>query len=240
VSLKKRKINDFSFFFKSLIQLKKRKKKEMKPVCTNMHFALCGIPAAGKTTFCSSAMEWSGKGMVQEDPNDPMLVNFYRDMKTYGASLQFHLLQKRKEHHDQARSMRLWQDRSHFEDLAFLRLLIKAGIVAQDVESRYLSEAQRTFEESMPEGIIYLNVSPETAYERCRQRNREMESRLELSYFQSIKEEYDRLLPSILETGMLVIELNWNHFQDITFMLKKIDWAIQNYKETSKNHQVVI
>jgi len=64
-----------------------------------------------------------------------------------------------------------------------------------------------------PDVIIYLDVEPEVALERIKQRGRECEAGITLEYLIKLKNGYEEWLRDI-EGRIPVLKLDWNTYQD--------------------------
>tara|TARA_R110002074_G_scaffold339933_1_gene510449 strand:- start:306 stop:626 length:321 start_codon:yes stop_codon:yes gene_type:complete len=72
-----------------------------------------------------------------------------------------------------------------------------------------------------PDIIIYLDVEPEVAIERIKQRGRECESGITLEYLIKLKAGYEDWLSDI-EGRIPVLKLDWNTYQDTDKVYKMI------------------
>lgn len=203
------------------------------------HVCVIGLIGVGKTTFADSAMSILGKDAVKEDVSDPMLEAFYQDPKTFAGPLQMHLAMRRRESHGAAKLQRRWEDSSIYQDRAFIRLLIKCGMIGPDFWPRYNAEVTKLFEGEKPEFIVYLKASPQTCHRNISVRSRGMESGVTLEYLQGLQEEYDALIPEIAEEGVPVIEVDWSEFKDTIETLKKIAAAYERITAQGLLHATV-
>jgi deoxyguanosine kinase len=205
------------------------------------HVDVIGLIGVGKTTFSDAAMSLVGKEAVKEDVNDPMLEAFYQDPKTYAGPLQIHLAECRRERHEIAKRQRRWEDSCVYQDRAFIRLLIKCGMIGPDFELRYNAELDRLFSNGAekPDFIIYLKASPQTCFRNIVARSRGIESGVTLEYLQGLQEEYDALIPEIAQKGVPVIEVDWSEFKDTAETLKKIAAAYERVVAQNLLHATV-
>lgn len=182
-----------------------------------MFLALSGLIGAGKTTLATKIAEKLGL-LVYYEPveENEYITKFYDNMKEYGLILQFELLYRRFTQQQQI----IWsgkgavQDRSIYEDIVFVKMLTKAGLLNPDGAAVY----QKIFDclskmMTHPTCIIHLDVSPEKALERIRKRGRGMESKITLEYMKDLHQAYQEFLQEISRT-VPVIRINWNEFRD--------------------------
>lgn len=170
------------------------------------------IIGAGKTTFCREVGTRLNLRVIEEPVKDnPYLEDFYRDEKRWAFSMQIFLLERRKLMQQlaaiEATGIGGYQgailDRSISGDRVFAKLHMKKGnIHARD---------WMTYEESYdgacrtllpPTKLIFLDVQPETAHERMKQRDRKAEAAVPLSYLKELRDGYQELLEEA-ETGLL-------------------------------------
>lgn len=205
------------------------------------HVCVIGLIGAGKTTFADSAMSFVGKEAVKEDTADPMLEAFYKYPKTFAAPLQMHLATCRRDSHEIAKTKRRWEDSCVYQDRAFIRLLIKCGMIGPDFVHRYDAELDRLYAHGTerPDFIIYLKTSPQSCLRNISVRSRGMESGVTLEYLQGLQEEYDALIPEIAEKRVPVIEVDWSEFRDTTETLKKIAAAYERITSLGLLHATV-
>jgi len=113
------------------------------------------------------------------------------------------------------RESALWagviQDRTIYADSIFVRMLVKQGDMGEDEANEYfnLFALMRHFLD-VPDGVIYLDVKPEVAHQRIMERDRSMESKMELGYLVDLHEEYERLMGELEDLGVSVLRVQWN------------------------------
>lgn len=182
------------------------------------------IIGAGKTTFCREIGQRLGLRVVEEPADDnPYLKKFYDDPKKYAFPMQMHLLNKRKLMQQLAAieatgiggNRGAILDRSISGDRVFAKLHMKVGNIDPDFwqiyEDSYLDACTSLMP---PTKLIFLDVQPETAYERMKARNREAEVKVPLSYLRDLRTGYQELLHEA-ETGLLP----WAHAVKVTRLI---------------------
>ena len=95
-------------------------------------------------------------------------------------------------------------DRTIWGDLNFENLLFKSGHISKEQHMCYrfcfdvMSSSLR-----FPTHVIYLYTSPETAYRRMKDRNRDVEVGVEMSYLKALHDEYEKMYNDML-TGRII------------------------------------
>ena len=80
-----------------------------------------------------------------------------------------------------------------------------------------------------PDIIVYLDVEPEIALERIKQRSRGCETGITVEYLKSLKKGYEDWLEDI-SPRIPVIKIDWNEFGTTDEVLVKINEKIRNKK----------
>ena len=182
------------------------------------------IIGAGKTTFCKEVGSRLNLRTIEEPVDEnPYLEDFYQDEKTWAFPMQIFLLERRKLMQQLAaieatgvggyRGAIL--DRSISGDRVFAKLHMRKG----NIHPR----DWHTYEESYdgacrtllpPTKLIFLDVQPETAWERMKRRDRTAETAVPLTYLKELRDGYQELLEEA-ETGLLP----WGHAVKITKLI---------------------
>lgn len=187
---------------------------------------IAGVISSGKTTLTRNLSEYLGFTPVYEPVDDnPYLSSFYKDMKTYGFAMQVYLLSRRFELHQQI----IWnnkgviQDRSIYEDFIFAKMLYESGNISELDFQNYisLSHIMTSFLRT-PDLIVYLDVKPEVAMERLKERSRESEKEIPLAYLQDLERGYKDWLTSQLPVNSLKMVVDYNQYISTELMVQKI------------------
>lgn len=186
---------------------------------------ISGLIGVGKTTLTNKLVERLNWSIIEESvDNNPYLDLFYDDMHKYAFSMQIYFLNHRFEQEQK----NVWnkkntlQDRSMWEDIIFANMLHKSGHISDIDYSTYKQVYSNMINYvKKPSLILYLDVDPEIALERIKNRNRECEKNIDIKYLKSLKDNYDEWLCMISKTTR-VIKLNWNQFQNINNVIDLI------------------
>ncbi len=183
-----------------------------------------GIIGVGKTTAVEELGKRLQSRVFYEPVNDELLKIYYEDQFRWGFSFQINMLHKRygiqslaAQEAKDGRSAII--DRGLPGDRVFAQMLMRDkkihSIDWEIYEHAYDMVIQLL---TPPDLLIFLDVSPEVAYERIKLRNREAESNslLPLSYLKRLQSEYRELLDEIYSgnhawsSRMEVWEIDWN------------------------------
>lgn len=153
---------------------------------------------------------------------DSLLQLFLSDQKKYAFSFQLAMLIKRQAIYREA-----WEyankgyfciiDRSLYGDYCFALMHKNKGNICDEpacLDKTSLSE-WKTYVSTLhseqfehPDYVLYLEVTPETAIKRCKQRARDGEGAYTPQYFQELCDVYASVIPSSPAKGMDVVD--WN------------------------------
>lgn len=199
----------------------------------NMMIGVSGIIGVGKSTLvkqlgtiidCDTFFEPVKRNLYLE--------KFYKDIKKYSFPMQVYLLNHRFLQHQQM----VWsrksciQDRTIYEDVIFAKMLKEDGLMDSLDFQTYVDLFQNMSNFlHRPDIIIYLDVEPEVAIERIRQRGRDCETGITLEYLIKLKAGYEDWLSDIKDR-IPVLRLDWNTYQDPTKVSKMIDEALSKRK----------
>jgi len=128
---------------------------------------------------------------------NPYLESFYKDMKKWGLEMQFWLMSKRFQAHNEAVSqewfnkIETFHDRSIYGDSVFCEMLYDAGLIEKrGFENYNLMAAQMCKMLKEPNYIFFLDTEPEIALERIKGRGRESEQGISVDYLISLRKKY--------------------------------------------------
>lgn len=174
------------------------------------YVAIAGNVGVGKSTLTRLVAERLGWEAFYEAVDDnPYLVDFYRDMETWGFHSQIFFLARRLRHHRQLldRPTSVVQDRSVYEDAEiFARNLSVQGYMGERDYATY-----RDLYTTMigllpsPDVMIYLRASVETLQERIRMRGREFEQDIDPAYLQRLNTLYEQWIDDFTLSPVLIV-----------------------------------
>jgi len=189
-----------------------------------------GIIGAGKTTFSREVGKRLGLRIIEEPvETNPYLEKFYVDPKTYAFGMQMHLLGKRYimqmlascEATGVGGYKGAILDRSLSGDRVFAKLHRDAGNINElDWQTYEMLHNFMARQLIPPTLLVFLDVQPETAFNRMKRRNRSAEAGVSLEYLRKLRAGYQELLGEA-ERGLLP----WSHAIRVTRIVWDPDTA---------------
>ena len=200
----------------------------------NVILSISGIIGVGKSTLAEKlGKELKANVLYEPVKENEYLNKFYKDMNKYSFPMQVYLLNKRFEQHQQM----VWsgkntiQDRSIYEDVIFAKMLRESKMMEElDFQTyRSLFQNMSNFLHR-PDLIIYLDVKPEIALERIKNRSRNCESTIPLDYLKDLQKGYEDWLKDV-SPRIPVLRIDWNKFKDTEYVINLVK---NKLKETRK------
>lgn len=193
-----------------------------------------GIIGAGKSTLAEIlGNELNMRIMHEPVESNPYLDAFYKDNKTHAFAMQIHLLSIRAGMQDLAAEEVMWGDKYNGAvldralpgDHAFARLHMVYGNMSKlNYETYRLLYLQRTNKMKPPSVMLFLDVEPEVAFRRVKERARGAEVGMTLKYLQDLRDQYLDLMVE-LQNG----DHEWAGKVDI----RRIAWNADNQPTTA-------
>lgn len=171
-----------------------------------------GLIGCGKSTFTKEVGKRLNLRIVEEPvEGNPYLGKFYQDHQKYAFGMQMFLLHQRYAMQQlasyEATGIGNYQgailDRSLAGDRVFAKMLMKDGLIdTLDWETYEMSYNIMARSLLPPTLLIFLDVQPETAFERMKKRNRAEEAGVPIHYLIKLRQAYNELLHEA-ETALL-------------------------------------
>ncbi len=197
----------------------------------NLFIGIAGIIGAGKSTLATALGRHMGLDVYYEPVEDnEYLADFYRDTKRYSFATQIYLLNRRFQQHQEIiwRGRPAIQDRTIYEDAIFAKMLSETGLMEPRDYRTYLQLFKHMSNfMCRPSAIIYLDVKPELAMERIKERARGVESGISIAYLQALYDEYERFLYDISHR-VRTIRVSWAEYRDVDEMAEVIRREVQH------------
>lgn len=177
---------------------------------------IAGLIGVGKSTLSLAVAEKLGVPFVPEplEAENPFLLDFYKDMRRWGFTMQMSLLRLRLRDHLKHAYSRdgAVHDRTMLEDLAFADVLKKRGDMTE-AECALHADLFRMIEASTPryDVILWLRANPSTCLARIRERNRDFETGITLEYLEDLEEAYEHLFARVHQR---VIRIDWEEYRN--------------------------
>ena len=199
----------------------------------NITIGISGIIGVGKSTLTKSlAEDMNAEALYEPVETNVYLDKFYEDIPKYAFPMQVYLLNHRFAQHQQM----VWsckntiQDRTIYEDVIFAKMLRDSGNMSEiDFQTYCDLYNNMTNFLHRPDLIVYLDVKPEVALERIKQRSRDCEKELPLQYLQELRDGYEDWLNDI-NPRIPVLRLDWNKFKPTQDVIELIKNTIKNTK----------
>jgi len=174
-----------------------------------------------------SSILWGARYEPVEE--NPYLVDFYADIPRWTFNMQMFLLAARFEQHQEV----LWdkrhrigggvvQDRTIYEDTIFARMHREDGLMSDRDWATYINHfhIMQGFLR-YPDIILYLRVTPDVAMSRIKERGREAEGGMEMSYLERLFEGYEEFAEE-MQRYTVVIPLDWNDYEPVGQVADKV------------------
>ena len=200
----------------------------------NILIGVSGIIGAGKSTLTESLGEIMGWNILKEPvESNEYLDHFYKDISKYSFPMQVYLLNHRFRQHQQM----VWsnssaiQDRTIYEDVIFAKML-HDGKLMEDLDFRTYVQLFNNMTNFLhrPDLIIYLDVEPEEALRRVKERSRSCEVGLSLDYPTKLKAGYEEWLNDV-EDRIPVLKLDWNTYMDPKKVMLLVKHAVNTKRK---------
>ncbi len=197
-----------------------------KPKLQDLFIGIAGLIGAGKSTLATAMGDLTGLPVYYEPVQDnEYLSDFYLDTGKYAFYMQIYLLNRRFQQHQEI----IWkgggavQDRTIYEDAIFAKTLLNLGLMDERDYRTYLSLFKHMSNfMCRPNIIVYLDIKPETSFNRIQMRSRDVESGISLEYLEMLYREYEVFIEEIGKT-IPVIRVPWEEFRSAEDMAKLIE-----------------
>lgn len=198
----------------------------------NLKQLICieGNIGSGKTTLATELGALMGaRVMFEPVETNPFLERYYRDPKRYALEMQFWLMSRRFEMHEQA-IRHIWEtgqtvimDRSIYGDWVFARCNYIMGNIDsvgwdsychhREVMSRYLL---------VPHTMLFLETPPSVCLDRIISRGRGCEKTIPLSYLNELSDLHRDLVSEMVMRGTEVIQFPYGQRGDAREIARKV------------------
>lgn len=172
--------------------------------------AIAGNMGVGKSTLTQLlAKTLGGTPFLEPTVENPYLSDFYQDMKRWAFHSQMYFLGRRLKDHAAvvAGDGILIQDRSLYENAEiFARNLYEQGFISPRDWAIY-QEIYQTAVSLLrpPDLVIYLQASVPSLVQRIKQRGRDFEQTIDVTYLEGLNQLYDAWIRGFQLAPVLVI-----------------------------------
>jgi deoxyadenosine/deoxycytidine kinase len=191
-----------------------------------------GNIGAGKSTLTQTLVERLGAlGLYEPVETNPYLADYYQNPKRWALEMQFWLMARRFEMHEEgikhiARTgQAVVMDRSIYGDAVFAKKNWLDGNIDDRGYKAYLQHRNLYVDRLLtPNVTLFLDVKPEVCHDRILNvRGRECEEGIPLEYLRGLDKCYAELLMELENRGSHVLRVDWNSYGTIEDVMKTID-----------------
>lgn len=184
----------------------------------------------GKTFLTTKLSEYyNAKPFYEPVKSNPYLELYYQDRKRYALPMQFYLMSNRYEmhlegiHHVWKTGGMCFFDRGIYGDYVFAKKNWIDGNMS-DLDFENYNKMRKVMLKSLmvPHIIIYLKCDPEISLKRIMSRGRGCEKGIPLEYLKGLNDLYKELMYELKELGSNIIELDWNEFRPLEYVVERI------------------
>ncbi|MBS4015617.1 MAG: deoxynucleoside kinase [Candidatus Latescibacteria bacterium] len=161
----------------------------------------------GKTVLATKITEKLQARLVTEEVEEnPFLVNFYQDMRTYALPTQLFFLLSRHRQQQQLTQQSLFQEKI-ISDYSFVKDRIFAYLNLSEHELTLYEKIYAFLEKDVlkPDLIVYLQAPIEILIERIRKRGRAYEQDIDPEYLKVLSDAYNRFFLHYDATPLLIV-----------------------------------
>jgi len=200
------------------------------------YVAIEGNIGAGKTTLATKISEdFNAKLILERFAENPFLPNFYEDQARYAFPLEMSFLADRyQQFTEDTNQLDLFKS-FMVSDYDIFKSLIFAKVTLQQNEfDLYRKVFNFMYKEvKKPKVYVYLYQTTERLLQQIRQRGRDYEQNIELTYLEKINRGYFDFLKTYPKENQLIIDVSEldfvRHSKDYEAILTKIeDFALAN------------
>ncbi len=194
----------------------------------NNYVVIEGLIGVGKTPLARLLAERLEAGLILENlEGNPFLNDFYKDKERFAFQTQMFFLLSRFKQQQELMEYDLFAQRI-ISDYLFAKDKIFASVVLDEKEFQLYQKVILFLERNIPRPdlVIYLQATPEKLLKKIKERGKEYEKEIELTYLQDLNEAYNRYFFHYNEAPLLVINIDNFDFSgnkpDLEDLLEKI------------------
>ena len=187
--------------------------------------------SVGKTTLTKKLVEYyKGKAFYEPVETNPYLELYYQDRKKFALPMQFYLMSNRYEMHLEGirnvwkNKTYSWFDRSIYGDFVFAKKNWLDGNMS-DLDFENYNKMRKVMFSNLltPHITLFLKCDPEVCLSRINSRGRNCEKTIPLEYLKGLNDLYKELMYELKEMGSNIIELDYNEFKPLEYVIEKLD-----------------
>ena len=189
-----------------------------------MLVAVSGTIGVGKSTLCARLAGETGFSLIPEPVgSNPYLGDFYKDPSRWAFTAQIFMITDRfRRQRHLGRQEGYLLDRCLHEDWVFAQVLHEMGHLSDREWATYLGLYESLIQVApVPDAVVYLRVTPETALRRIGSRGRDSESAISLSYLSHLHRVYEEWAETMAATTT-VVTLDWGSYGDASGIVERL------------------
>jgi deoxyadenosine/deoxycytidine kinase len=180
-----------------------------------------GNIGAGKSTLTQALVDRLGAlGLYEPVETNPYLNDFYANPKRWALEMQFWLMARRFEMHEEAirhiakTGQAVVMDRSIYGDAVFAKKNWLDGNIDDRGYKAYLQHRNLYVDRLLtPNVTLFLEVTPEICHDRILNvRGRKCEVAIPIDYLRGLDKCYAELLMELEDRGSQVLRVDWNRY----------------------------
>lgn len=166
-----------------------------------MRIEICGCIAAGKTTLCQALAQKNLLPIFENFQENPFLKAFYQDPIQFAFETEITFLLQ----HYHAIKKQALRDNCVF-DFSLLQDMAYADINLVGERKKFFAALVENLiqEISYPNLLIYLTCPPEIALKRIKQRNRDSETTISISYLEDLGAALEQRINAVKQTSSIL------------------------------------
>jgi len=180
------------------------------------HIAIEGGIGVGKTTLAKGlAQKFNANLLLESIETNPFLALFYQEPSRHALSVQLSFLFSRLKQWQGLIQQDLFKA-TMISDYLFVKDRLFAMTNLSDEEFILYDQVAQLVSINLPKPdlVIYLQSSPNIAFERIQKRNRDIENMITLDYLIQVNTTYENFFFHYQETPLLVVQTDHINFAD--------------------------
>lgn len=194
----------------------------------NNYIVIEGLIGVGKTALAKLLAErMEARLILENSEGNPFLKDFYKDKERFAFQAQIFFLLSRFKQQQELLEYDLFAQRM-VSDYLFAKDKIFASVVLDEKEFHLYQRLIFFLERNIPvpDLVIYLQATPEKLLKRIKERGKEYETDIELSYLLDLNEAYNRYFFHYKDAPLLVINTDnfdfLNNQADLNDLLERV------------------
>jgi deoxyadenosine/deoxycytidine kinase len=198
-----------------------------------MYIGIIGIIGVGKSVLTQKLSEHLGyRAYYEPVKENPYLDDYYKDKERYACIMQFFMLTHRFRQHLAIQQLHnkdigIVQDQIIYGDILYATMTHDLGFMNDRDFDTYLQHF-KALEPllRLPDVVIHLDTTIETALERIKLRGRPSEASIDAVYLTALYKRFSDWADSVADKTN-VLRLDWNSFRSVDAVVKEVEEKLQ-------------